>query len=383
MSFRTDRRRRMLSEEPSSDATGGAEESVHDATPPTGKRETYIAAALRDEAVRLIDFLPIGYLTISGLALTGMILVGALAAAHAWLPAIADWGGELTAEAFDLGRRGGLATWFGSTMWSLTAFWCLVVFSLRRHRLDDIRGRYRVWLPAAAAALALSLDTVVDCRRVGIALVAPLANWLGATPSLIWGVTVATILSVLIIRLGFELREAKAALGALVVGVCLLAAATLAPTWWSDALDPQRLGLLAGAGLMGQLLVFLAIGLYGRHVLLDASGLLKPRSAKPKRARKAKASPITTLAEPSPESVAPVQHKKPIPHGQSTRIDAAESPSPHYAERNTDFAVKSTAPVHRSYDLDDDDDSSDAYSGLSRAERKKLRRQQRKAERDQ
>ena len=37
---------------------------------------------------------------------------------------------------------------------------CLLIYSIRRHRIDDFRGRYRVWLAAAVACVVLSADSV-------------------------------------------------------------------------------------------------------------------------------------------------------------------------------------------------------------------------------
>ena len=286
MSFRTDRRRRMLAEEPASGEDSAAASGAAEYTATSTQRETYIAAALRDEALRLIDFVPLSYWSLAGLVLLGGLTLGGLAAAHCWQAEIGQWGGETAASMFDLEVRGGLATWASSTLWSLTAFWCLVVYSLRRHRLDDIRGRYRIWLPAAAMSLLLSLDAVVDCRRLGLALVAPLATWSNASPDVIWIATALTVAGAMVVRLAFELRTARLALGALALGVLAYGCECLAPETTAAGLGVYRAVALGSLGLLGQMFIFLAVGLFGRHVLLDASGLLKPRAPKPKRGRK-------------------------------------------------------------------------------------------------
>ncbi len=43
---------------------------------------------------------------------------------------------------------------------------CLLIYSIRRHRIDDYRGRYRVWLGAALACLMLSANSVAGLHQV-------------------------------------------------------------------------------------------------------------------------------------------------------------------------------------------------------------------------
>ena len=43
---------------------------------------------------------------------------------------------------------------------------CLLIYSIRRHRIDDFRGRYRIWLAASAACLVLSANSVAGLHSV-------------------------------------------------------------------------------------------------------------------------------------------------------------------------------------------------------------------------
>ena len=82
---------------------------------------------------------------------------------------VADAG---TLTALDARHRGSLDDWYASAMLTGSArHWLSLIFGIRSHRVDDYRGRYRVWLTAAAALLWLSLDAATGIHEaVGMAL---------------------------------------------------------------------------------------------------------------------------------------------------------------------------------------------------------------------
>ena len=55
--------------------------------------------------------------------------------------------------AIDAGAAGNLAAWFSSCLLLMAAACSLQIYNLRRHKIDDYRGRYRIWVWAAIALL--------------------------------------------------------------------------------------------------------------------------------------------------------------------------------------------------------------------------------------
>ena len=57
-----------------------------------------------------------------------------------------------------------LVAWSSAALLLLTAAYTRLIFSLRRHRVDDFRGRYRVWRMAGWAAMLLSVNAVLGAH---------------------------------------------------------------------------------------------------------------------------------------------------------------------------------------------------------------------------
>ncbi len=157
MSFRQQRRRRVWPEEvtrvgPDSDDPAAA--SGTGGRP----RETYTAQARRDEQPRLTDLVPTRRRVLALWYAAGAALVGLIEFLYTRL----DWFSQQLAPAvprvLDLAERGSLAAWCSSAWLSITALVSILLYSLRRHRIDDYRARYRVWIWAALAWLALAIN---------------------------------------------------------------------------------------------------------------------------------------------------------------------------------------------------------------------------------
>src|SRR5204863_398638 len=70
--------------------------------------------------------------------------------------------------ALDVAARGSLAAWYASVLLLAATGWSFIVFAIRAHRVDDYRGRYRVWLWTTAALAWLSLDEATGRLKVHI-----------------------------------------------------------------------------------------------------------------------------------------------------------------------------------------------------------------------
>ncbi|MCA9233058.1 MAG: hypothetical protein KDA57_20595, partial [Planctomycetales bacterium] len=70
-----------------------------------------------------------------------------------------------------------LVSWTSAITLLLAACYARLIHMLRRHRVDDYRGRYRVWKTASLAAVVLSLNSVVGGHAVIARVLGHLTGW--------------------------------------------------------------------------------------------------------------------------------------------------------------------------------------------------------------
>ena len=72
-------------------------------------------------------------------------------------------GGRIAA--FELGGKGSLAAWFSSLALLAASLVAVLVYTVRRHRMDDYHGRYRVWLWAALCWFLMATDAAASLHE--------------------------------------------------------------------------------------------------------------------------------------------------------------------------------------------------------------------------
>jgi hypothetical protein len=349
-----DRRRRVMTDEatapaPSSVRTGGAARNAS---------RRYPVEAHRDHQPRLIDLIPHSLTKLFLLFFVGALAIAGIEAVYA-TRVLEFREGHL--PAFDLRAEGSLNNWFTSLALDVSCVVALVIYSLRRHRLDDYHGRYRVWLWAAAAWLWLSIDEAASLHQSVQALLREFARQstreaelttIGAYVLLIGGVA---------LRLAFEMRQCRSSIVAFVLAGITYTAAVIAHFGWLPAAWNEFAVLIEeGCEMSGSLLLLLSMCLYARFVVLDAKGLI---TVQPEKA-----------AEPAPKE------KRGL-FGRKTKIDAAHT-SVRPATKRSDLepaVVRDSDEVEEDEDTDDEDgegEENQAAHKLSKSERKALRRQQ-------
>jgi hypothetical protein len=179
-------------------------------------------------------------------------------------------------SAFDVNASGSLAAWLGSLLLSLTAAASLMVYKIRRHRLDDYRGRYRIWFWAALAFLVISIDVTAGLHAgVSHFLTQVSGTCLYGDGSLWWILILGVIFALGLIELAVEMRRCPAAWMALAVAAGgYLTAACLRTR--IPALDCEMLAVMLQSGgvLLGHLSLAFAVVCYARYVYRDAQGEL-------------------------------------------------------------------------------------------------------------
>ena len=321
----------------------------------------------------MIDLIPKGYVTIGLLFLCGLAAIAGLAAAHVYLPEIAVWAKEGSA-ALELGSRGSLASWLSSLFLGLAGMASLLIYSIRRHKLDDYRGHYRWWWVAGLAWLVMSIDATAGIHDLFSVTMTRLTGHAAPAGGQIWWIGCwGLLLAATTVRLLLDMRQCRSALLMTVLALALWSAGV---AFQLNALQMGGvpIGLAAETlKLTGHLMLLLGVTLYARHVVLHAQGLLPTRNQKPRKERtKKEAKPAVSAQAAKLEESQKTSPSMNKPHGSGN----SPVPTPHVS-----FAA-STADPDLGDDLSDDDDDSDTRNRkLTKAERKRLRKQK-SAERD-
>ena len=387
MPLRTDRRRRVLADDlltaASTDDLPMGSEPLQGAS---GMR--YAPAARRENQPRLVDFVPIRALPFTLIVAMGLIVIATLLSAHAWLGRLSEFLPADSLAPLDLATEHSLATWFASLLLLSNMQLALLVYSVRKHRVDDYHARYRVWLAVAAASLVISVNLATGIERLFQVALAPAARWCRVAEHYSFWCVLGVIATYLTVRLVLETRRSSLTLGTLVFAAISLALPSLLrSSLISFELPAHAVMFRVGFQLLGYLLLLVGTMLFARHVLLDVEGKLperKPKKAKPPKVKKAKPekrkSPEAETAAATARAVVdPPQ--RPKPH-IGTRTDLDSKPRPAPVPRPTFVPSKPIPPVSsQEDDEDEDDDNSTDLRNLSRAERKRLKREAKLARR--
>jgi hypothetical protein len=317
---RDDRRRRLLAEEHCASAADGAIVAVSPAAraaaPPTHKTAHYGDAAFLAQQPDLFDLLPQRWFVLTAIFLAGLALIGGIEGLYAWLPAARG-----RVAAFDLAGRGNLGEWFSALVLLAASITATLIYRVRRHRMDDYHGRYRVWLWAALCWFLLATDAVTGLHDAFRQMLTSLTGTRLAGDGAVWWIVGFTLLLGTIgTRVLLDMRQCRLSTAALVLAACCyLAAVVIRLGWLAPADLVVRIMVRQCLLMTGHLLLLLAMGLHARYVLLDARGLL------PQRAGKVRVKPRIKL---KPEKPAPARPKVLPPSGGTASAPAAAPAAP-------------------------------------------------------
>lgn len=403
---RDERRRRVLIEEhAAASADTAPQASVARAggeanrTPAQG----YSAAARPERHPRISDLVPTRRWTLTVLVLSLLAIPVALFALDGHAPAWSQQVGRENLAALDLSARGSLADWFSSVILGLAAAASAFIYLLRRHKIDDYRGRYRFWLWSAAVLLIGSIDAATGVHRIACGLLVHASGWPEDAGGAWWTVILAgSLFGSLALRGAFEIRHSRGAAASLLVAGAFYFLAGAVSTGMVPLYGRLDVVVSQSALMLAHLTTLYCVLLFARYVLLDAQGKLPARpdrAKKPRRRRAGRAGEEASSGGAPATAAAPGNRKK----GRKLRADAAhntddgpvepaeksnESPSRPLSRQAPgreaeDAAGKnSLSPSPRvSVDLDDEIADEPRNRKLSKAERRRLRKEQRRAAR--
>jgi hypothetical protein len=345
---RDGRRRRFLNDE--SRITAGAQAALAINTVDSADAPRYGEMASIEHHPQISDYVPRRKRAVlAALAGGAAVAGGAEALTHSAI-AIASALPGASPEQVSAQLAGGLVAWTSAIALLAVAGLARLIYSLRRHRVDDVRGRYRIWKWIAWGGLGLSVNAVVGLHTIVASVAATATGWsLTAGGAEWWLAPLALVGGWMAVRLALETGESRSSLAMLVLaGGCYLIGAAGALGWTPAWIGPWDDALVNAVPLMGHALAVAAMMLFARYVVLDVQGLIDhaPRPAKQPAAKKQATAPSLVSADAAPLS----------------RREAAPA----------------VAARQQTLEEDEEDAEDEEANGrfLSKSERKRLRKQQ-------
>jgi hypothetical protein len=375
---RNDRRRRVLNEEALSASTAhlalrrGDDDDSGAANVPR-----YSERAGIEHHPQITDFIPRRFSTLGMLAGAGLVATAVVEGLHWYVdPHTTDFAGSAVGPVV-LQVVGGVEGWLSAVVLLMAAAMCVLIYSLRRHRIDDFRGRYRVWLGASVACLAASVDSVAPLHSLLSVAATEATGWTALRAHSAWWMAVVGLPATWIaVRTWLDARESRLAATALAAAFTAYGGALgmYLANWPIDNPRAQIVAVSATTSL-GTWMLLVGVAAYARFVVLDAQGLVtakRPRvkasstkSAKQKTNEQADDSsrrPVTARAEQVASS--------PVTTLKAFRQEMKESKREDEDPKSSRW-VDGRRPVEEDYS---DEDGEDHGSKLSKSDRKRLRK---------
>jgi hypothetical protein len=369
---RNGRRRRVLNEEVLSASSSHTVLRALNLDGEVRNAPRYSDAAGVEHHPQVTDFVPRRYRTIALLVVSGSVVATLLGTLNYFSAPIGQILGTVDTSPFDLQSPGSIADWVAAVILLVASVTCVLVYSIRRHRIDDYRGRYRVWLATAAACLFMSADSVVSTHDLLAHAAGHVTGWTALRDGAIWWLLLGCLPAAWIAaRMMLDVKESRLAASLLGAGGLCYAASGLNYFGVFPAFDLQIASTVTGIALfMGHWLLLAAVVSYARFVVLDAQGLIqsRPRIVGHRKTKTASTdSSANDSKQPATRAVSLLSAG-----GYSRQRKSAVSQSPKVAS-STSAWVDGSRPERDPYD-DNDDDSPGDDRKLSKSDRKRLRK---------
>ncbi|MDA1050292.1 MAG: hypothetical protein O3C40_07405 [Planctomycetota bacterium] len=325
------------------------------------QRQTPITSLLPQRALTLVALLLGGGFAIAGIELLyARLLVGLPESLHASL------------AVFDLTARGNIAHWFASLTLVIGAATSMLVYLIRRHRLDDYRGRYRMWQWATACFMIGSFDAATGARAIFQPAMIQLTGTKLLGDGAVWSVLLTGIaVTTCLIRLAIEVKGSR--LAASFLGLAAGSYVGCVVTNFHPALNAAELARVIASSatlLAGHFCLVYSVALYGRHVYQEAQGTRRAGRTKP------------VVAEPSAPKKArgPLSRRTEVVGSKNVRVDAAhEKPTTDSAPAAVPTISKTS--IQKTVSAPAEPAVVGGPRPMSKAEKRRLRKLQRRQDR--
>lgn len=202
------------------------------------------------------------------------LLIANLVALHAAIAGFREWARhefQLSLSPLALTFDRNLATTTVGLTCIAASIYSAIVLGLRKHRVDDYRGRYRLWYFVTTAAALFGVGVLTGAGGSLWQLAAAFGNQLGLPKSAWWEVMTGLVAAAAVGRLVAEVRSSHATVGLMFSATCCLILARLVrlKVVALPAVSLENaatvLSVLAAACLFA-----FSLAIYARHILLDA-----------------------------------------------------------------------------------------------------------------
>jgi hypothetical protein len=319
--------------------------------------------------------LPHRLLSIVAWLFAGITVTATLAVAETNSPALCQWLGIQELPAIQSASPNSVCAWLSNIMLIVAALLCWLIYGLRRHRLDDFRGKYRRWLAATGVCILASLLLSTNSHHSLAHVAATVSGFTALSDHAMWWLLpAALIVGWVSIRVAFDMRRCRFGIFSLFVAAGLFLSAlagyfNILPTTLVE-FSPSAIMQLAG-----HVWVVIALLAQVRYILLEASGEI-PVSVKPalkiSEEPPAKAMP-TALSDNSASTQRPVAS----PIVTTTSTESRKSTTDQQpVKKSLIAAAKGETKWIDGRSSRDADDYEDEGRPLSKAEKKRLRKEQ-------
>ena len=296
-------RRRLVIYQTGRDAPTGtaadrrAAEKLREARRPTANYGSHVNRRLRG---RWFSLVPVRRRTISlyGAAILGSAMLLSLLhwAAVTW-PVLAN--NDALSRPLRLDRPDSFGAWARTFFLAASAATALLVYQLRRYKVDDYKGHYRIWRPVILLFAILSVDSICDLVPWAGAMIDAILGKRIALAGADWIRIVLTVGgAVLAIRLLAEVHRSKLAFVMMFVAVASFAIPLLSRWNLFDATTMPGWIAVTTAPLIASAALWISVGGYLRMLFREVRGLDQEHTTAPELAVKKSKSSERELVSP-------------------------------------------------------------------------------------
>ena len=406
---RAGRRRRLL-HEGANEASSASNKQASETSSASGVRYAPAADSLSFSIARSLFPQTPAQITLVTIGTLGIVGLAALAA-YLGLQSPEENNYPFT-TLFAFNGTGTFGTWIASTLWLAVGFVAYVIYGLRRHKMDDLKSQYRWWIVAALSAVLMSFITSVSFHDLFANQMTAIVGWSALKNHAFWWLLSGVFLcGGLVIRMSMEQVESKASVALVVIAVLVTSVgwaleAGLVPESVQASYEWLGYAWLGSAmSTLGTACLLLGNLMYARNIVREADGLIarpekttasKSSASSSKASGKAQAS-SGKVENPSlrkSKSAEPTVEEEPstISIAESTVYDSKAAETEQYypskAERRAEAKRRKKEALAQQADeadsrwvsgsesdYQDEYDDSDRPRKLSKAQRKRLRKQ--------
>lgn len=224
---------------------------------------------------RIVQFIPVRKISLAGAIAVSAGIPLILVVLHylVFVSGTLNWSGHPMSALLNANSSRSLAAWMSSHLWLLCLAATVLTFRLRKHKLDDYDGDYRLWFWLVFTCLIGSIDSTTRLTEL---FGAALDRWsqlhVGWSGIAIVNATLATLVGMLGLRLCTELKAVPTSLVLWLVGlVCWAGSAALSQSLFHLEMSSETRAWMRGSlWLAGLTSIWLCSLFYLRATFMDA-----------------------------------------------------------------------------------------------------------------